>query len=68
MRLVNAALHHKRADSEVDREGLGYHLGQGLWFQTPLKMAVPSNSALFEGIGAISDTVYVSAKAQQVVA
>ncbi len=22
-----------------------------LWFQTPLKMAVPSNSALFEGIG-----------------
>ncbi len=23
-----------------------------LWFRTPLKMAVPSNSALFEGIGA----------------
>ncbi len=22
-----------------------------LWFRTPLKMAVPSNSALFEGIG-----------------
>ncbi len=22
-----------------------------LWFQTPLKMSVPSNSALFEGIG-----------------
>ncbi len=22
-----------------------------LWFQTPLKMAIPSNSALFEGIG-----------------
>ncbi len=27
-----------------------------LCFQTPLKMAVPSNSALFEGLGAISDT------------
>ncbi len=22
-----------------------------LWFRTPLKMAVPSNSALFEGVG-----------------
>ncbi len=30
-----------------------------LWFRTPLKMAVPSNSALFEGIGAISDTATV---------
>ncbi len=30
-----------------------------LWFRTPLKMAVPSNSALFEGIGAISDTALV---------
>ncbi len=27
-----------------------FHLGQGR-FRTPLKMAVPSNSALFEGIG-----------------
>ncbi len=28
--VVKAALRHKRADSEEDREGLGCHLGQGL--------------------------------------
>ncbi len=26
-----------------------------LWFQTPLKMAIPGNSALSMGMGAISD-------------
>ncbi len=30
-----------------------------LWLRTPLKMVVPSNSALFEGMGAISDTTMV---------
>ncbi len=36
-----------------------------LWFRTPLKMAVPSNSALFEGIGAILDTAVVYAELVQ---
>lgn len=31
-----------------------------LWFRTPLHMAFPTNSALFKGIGAISDTAKVS--------
>ncbi len=48
---VKAALRHECADSVEDREGLGAIWSRAYCFEHHLKMAVPSNSALFESIG-----------------